>query len=579
MIKPKSVVENLDFSDIEYCKKDYRLKLDLNENIYGASSLVQSIIKNFKQEDISLYPNYSKLIDKISEKFNVKKNNVLITAGSSEAIKTIIETYLEKDDKFFAYNTISKDVLNYCKLENAKINLIDYDEKFVFNENKIIQNADNDTKMIYLSTPDKITGELIKPIKVRAILNNFKNTLVVVDCSYINFSDSDLLNDFIDLLNEYDNLIIIKSFSNDYALATLRCAFVVSNNLNIENLKKVILPYSVSSPAINCAVGAVNDEKRFEEIKNEIIKSREEFFKGLLEAGFNPYPSDANFILTDFGDYCGFYYNKLKNNGVLTKKFEQNQSISTCLRITVPKISGAKYIYELLKPKKLLVFDLDDVVFDISDSLIKAILKTFNHFCSDEISVEEIKEVKTRSSMNCNWEVVKYLLEKRGYNIELSDIINVFQNIFFNPLEKNKEYLIDEEKLLLSKEILEELNKTYDLVICSDRLKEEVFYSLKKFDIEKYFYYFITSDDIPKTMLKPHPKGLLEIKRHCPYLDIFYFGNNVDDIIAGNMAEVKTVGVLSPNCDFNSTINNFKHTGANYILEDVKKILTFLKDK
>ena len=68
--------------------------------------------------------------------------------------------------------------------------------------------------------------------------------------------------------------------------------------------------------------------------------------------------------------------------------------------------------------------------------------------------------------------------------------------------------------MLLSKEIFEDLSKKYDMAVFSGRLKDEALYSLKKFDIEKYFSYFITSDDLAKNMLKPHSKGVFKIIEH-----------------------------------------------------------------
>ena len=133
-----------------------------------------------------------------------------------------------------------------------------------------------------------------------------------------------------------------------------------------------------------------------------------------------------------------------------------------------------------------------------------------------------------------------------------------------------------DENLLISKETFKKLSEKYDLAYFSSRLRDEAIYSLKKFDIDKYFYYSITSDDLPKNMLKPHPKGLLEISQHCPYLSIKYFGDSVDDIISGNSANVDTIGVIAPDIDNNIMLNNFKHLGAKYILNNIKDLENFL---
>ena len=121
------------------------------------------------------------------------------------------------------------------------------------------------------------------------------------------------------------------------------------------------------------------------------------------------------------------------------------------------------------------------------------------------------------------------------------------------------------------------MNKKYDIVIFSVRLKEESLYSLKKFNLENYFSYFVTSDDLPKNMLKPHSRGVLEIIKHCPHNDIKFIGDSIDDIISGNSANITTIGVVAPNVDYNIMVNKFRHVGANHILSASFEIQNYLK--
>ena len=148
--------------------------------------------------------------------------------------------------------------------------------------------------------------------------------------------------------------------------------------------------------------------------------------------------------------------------------------------------------------------------------------------------------------------------------------------MYFNY--KNENQLIDKEKLLISKEIFEKLAKKFDLVIFSERFREEINYSFEKFGISQYFCYYITGDDLPKSLIKPSPKGLFNILEHCPHHNIGYFGDGIDDILAGNGAKIQTIGVIPPYADFNILINNFKHLGASYILDDINLIYEFAND-
>ncbi len=580
MTKPRKFLENIEPFQTDFYRADWRLKLNSNENIYGISDLIHNVIKTINKEEISFYPAYGKLTDKLAKKFELSKDNILLTNGCDEALKIIMETFIEENDEVLTYNPTFSMPLLYAKAFGGKIKQIEYDENFVFNKDKIIESATKDTKIIYISTPNNPTGDLVRPSVVEILAQKLPDILLVVDCTYVNFSQGVVIEDYIDLMKKFNNIIIVKSFSKDYALAGLRIGFALSNENTIKYMKKISSPYNVNSIAMHCAISALNDEKRLNEIKELNENARYELFNGLKNLGFEPYESQANFILCNFKSYCDFYYEKLKKNGVIVQNFPKNSPISTCLRITVPKLSGVKFILELLKAKDVLIFDVDGVIFDVSKSYLMAIKETFEHFSKKEIELSEIRETKNQGGMNCDWNVVQFLLKKYGFNVEMAEIIAVFQDIFFNPNDKNKnkKYLIDEEKLLISSEIFEKLIQKYDLVVFSGRLKEEVKYSFEKFDIDKYFYYYVTSDDLPKNMLKPHSKGVFEVLEHCPHNDIKYLGDSVDDIISGNGADVETIGVISPDSDFGVMVNNFKHLGANYILDDIKKVVEFLED-
>ena len=575
MIKPKKTLENISSYQTDKYKIDWRLKLDSNENIYSISPIVVNAIKNMDFSDVSLYPAYGKTIDKLSEKYNVKYENILLTNGCDEAINVIINAYLDKEDEILSYNPTFVLPQKYAEILGAKVNLIDYDEKFIFKTDKIEKNISDKTKIIYISTPNNPTGELVKASVVEVLVKKYPEILFLVDCTYINFSYNSMFMDYVDLACKYDNVVVVKSFSKDFALAGLRFGFAVGAFDIINNLKKVISPYSVNVVALNCAIAVLNDEKTFEEIKEQNYAAKNALIEGLRKNNIRAYDGEANFVFCDFGDYCDFYYQKLKKHGVIVRNFSKNSEFASFLRITVPKIGGVKFILELLNKKDILIMNLDGTVFDVSNSYMEAIAQSVKYFSGREISLKEIMEIKNHGSLNCNIETIKALLNAYEKDADYLEITAIFKQLLF---DKNGERLIDKEKILISKENLAKLAEKYDLVVFSGRTRDEIEYSLNKFDIAKYFYYIISSDDLPKNALKPSPRGVFDILKHCPYLSVKYLGSSVDDIIASNNAEVETVGVISPYADNNLMINNFRHLGVNYILNDAKNIVTFLED-
>lgn len=578
MISPKKTLENIEPYETDFFKKDWRLKLDANENIYGSLNSVISAIKNFPEQDISLYPVYGEVINKIAKKYNVDVENILISNGCDEALNVIINTYLDSEDEILSYNpTFSMPAL-YAKIAGAKTRFIDYSEQFVFKIDDFINGIQPQTKLVYLATPNNPTGEIVKASVLEILLQKFPDILFIIDCTYVNFSYAVAYEDYIDLIKKYDNAILTKSYSKDFAMAGLRFGTIIAHKEIIKNLKKVISPYSVNAVAAYCANVVLYDEKKMEEIKDLNDKARELLYDELEKQGYKPYKSEANFVLCNFYSHCDFYYEKLKKNGVIVRKFSKNSPLSTCLRITVPTIGGVKYIIELMNEKDVIIFNVDNTLVNIENSIIVAIKKTVEHFLDCEIDIKEIIEAKTYSKINSNWECIRFLLESRGVSVSFGEIINVFQNLYYNSKDKTKKYLIDNEELLIDENVIKELSEKYDFVVFTNRFKDEVKYVFEKLNIDKYFYYYLTSDDLPKNMLKPHPRGCQEILEKCPHKTIKYFGSGIDDIISANTAGIEAIGVISPLCDYNMMVNNYRHLGVKQVMGDIKNIKNFLEE-
>ena len=578
MIEVKKFIEDLPLQEFNSNKSDWRLKLDLNENVYGAFQNAVSALKNMDFSSLSLYPDYRKTVDKLSLEYKLKNENILLTSGTFEAISAVLDMYLDYGEEILSYCPTFFMLENCAKIKGKNIKFIDYDEKFVFSFEKIENNIVDKTKVVYIATPNNPTGELAKPSVVEYLLKKYPKVLFVVDCAYINFSYNATLMDYTDLVKKHDNIAVVKSFSSDFALSGLRFAFVAACDLVIENLKKAVFPYSVNVAALACANAVLNESKRFEEIKELNFSAKKVLLEGLLERGFKAYESEANFIFCDFGDYSDFYYEKLKKHGIIVKNFKKDIKYSSFLRITVPKMGGVKFILELLNKKDVLIFNPDGILFDITNSYMQAIIRTFKHFSGKDISIKEIAEIKNRGNLGCNWETTKALLMQYGVEIELSEIIKVFQNELWSVESENKASLMDREKLLISKETLGNLSERYDLVIFSGRSTDEILYSLKKYEIDKYFYYTVSCDDLPKNMLKPNSCGVFDILKHCPHKTIKYMASTVDDVIAANGAETQAIGIIPPWVDNNIMINNFRHLGVNCIINDIKNVDFFFEE-
>ncbi|MBR5303495.1 MAG: aminotransferase class I/II-fold pyridoxal phosphate-dependent enzyme [Candidatus Gastranaerophilales bacterium] len=437
MIKAKKALEKISPQEFENQNYQWRLKLDKNENIYGCANNILSAIKNISSKEISNYPIYENLFKKLSEKYKLNKTNFLITNGTNDALKNITETYLESNETIYYFL-------------NSK------------------ENINKNNKIIYIESPSTQTGEIIKASDIEYMLNKYNDKLFVINCSYISYSNLITLEDYIDLIKKHDNIAIIKSYSNDFAIAGLRFAIIIANNTIIDNIKKIISPYSVNSIAVQCALMILNDNKRMEEIKEWNNSAKILFEEILQKNNIEFYKSEANFILCNFKNYCDFYYEKFKKQSVITKKYSSKSNYENYLRITIPTLGGVKFIGELLNKKNVIIFDTTNVLFNEKELLISA--DTLNELSkrydlviySSDINFEQLETYKIQKYFysihsSKNIEISKYL-NKIPYNTikffsaDVNNIIKAnmanLETIGIVPIDSNQQTVINNYKHL-----------------------------------------------------------------------------------------------------------------------------------
>lgn len=577
MIKPKKTLQNIEPYSIDKYYQEYKLKLDSNENSYGPSPLVIETLKNLSVDKIKFYPAYGELLDKMSKVLNCEIDNLLFTNGCDEAINSVLSAYLEDTDKVLSYGPTFSMPKLYCDCIGAEFIEIPYKETFNFDYDYYVSNIKDDIKILYLTCPNNPTGEIVKLDIIEKLLQNYKDKLLVLDCTYFNYSNISQ-SDYFDLVKKYDNLVIVKSFSKDYALAGLRLGYIYSNKNIISEIKKIVSPYSVNSMALHAGISALGDIEYFKRLKDKFKKSKEKLEDALVSFGYKVYKTETNFVLCNFGLHSDFIYQKLLNNGVKVKYFKNVPFLENTFRITIPKLDDVDYLVSLIKPRPLFVFDMDGVIYDVKNSYREAIKKTVKYYTGEECTDLDIQSVKNMGNMSNDWDVSEYLIKKTGKNINYNEMVDIFQDFFFVK-DRNPAGLIDNEKNVLDEKFYIKLNKYADCAIFTGRPKQEAFHSLKRDNLLKYFSYFVCNEDVEGNY-KPSPYGLEKIKKCCPHSEIYYFGDTVDDIKAGVDADIVSYGIIPP---FATHIEDTKKClfeyGAKGVFESKDEILSKLVDE
>ncbi len=260
------------------------IQLASNENPFPPSEEVVKAIRD-NLFNINRYPSpyYIKLKEKIAEYMNVDVSNISISTGASDILRLITEVVLEPFDKVFIPLPSYSMYILFSMLKEANIITKEYDSYK-------ISGCDENGKLAFLCSPNNPTGNSLDKRVIGDFAENFE--YVVVDEAYADFENKSAVN----LLNNYENIIIVRSFSKFFGLAGLRIGYAIANEKICKAMEKIRNPFSLSILAYNAAIAALNSVEYYRKISKIIIRERERLKKELSKKFF-VYESNANFLL------------------------------------------------------------------------------------------------------------------------------------------------------------------------------------------------------------------------------------------------------------------------------------------
>ncbi|MEA2050619.1 MAG: histidinol-phosphate transaminase [Campylobacterota bacterium] len=326
------------------------IKLASNENPYGTSPIVvqklQEVAKNaFVYPDDSMY----ELKEALANKFEVDDSNIIIGAGSDQVIEFCVHAKCDKDSKILMAKTTFAMYEIYGKQTGATILKTPSDEHNLDEFRKIYKEQGAD--IIFLCLPNNPLGECLDAKDVYEFLEEIdKNTLVVLDGAYqeyATFKDGAKAINPKDVIEKYDNVIYLGTFSKAYALGGMRVGYGIANTNILDNLYKLRPPFNITTPTLAAAIEALKDEEFVTECidKNFIqMKRYEEYAKS---RGFKYIPSYTNFITMYLGEFVSKdIAQKLLQKGVIVR--DMTGYGFNAIRITIGTALQNTRVFEML---------------------------------------------------------------------------------------------------------------------------------------------------------------------------------------------------------------------------------------
>lgn len=310
------------------------IKLNTNENPYPPCPSVRAVLDNFDISDMRLYPapDSEVLVNAIAERYGLKSSQIFVGVGSDDVISMAFMTFFNSDkpilfpDITYSFYDVWSDVYRIpyktCPLnKDFTINPDDYKQE---------------NGGIIFPNPNAPTGVLESVEMIEDIVKSNPDSVVIIDEAYIDFAGDG--KSCLNLINKYDNLLIIQTYSKSRSMAGMRIGFAMGSEKLIKYMNDV--KFSVNSYTMNtvtqlCGAESMKDEKYFTETVNKIVATREHSKIRLAELGFSFTDSQSNFIFASPSKKSAQYvFEELKKRKIFVRYWNK-PIICDYLRISV----------------------------------------------------------------------------------------------------------------------------------------------------------------------------------------------------------------------------------------------------
>ena len=308
------------------------VKLNTNENPYPPSPRVLEAIRAVGEEQLRLYPDpqSTALRSAIAGQHGVALDQVFVGNGSDEVLAFAFMGLLKQPSPLYFPDITYSFYPVWCDLAGIDHRQVPVSDDFEIDP----EDYPADNGGIIIPNPNAPTGRLLSLEKIRVLLDRSRDSIVVIDEAYVDFGGQSAVQ----LVPEYDNLLVVQTLSKSRSLAGIRAGYAVGHAdliTALDRVKNSFNSYPLDAVAQRAVLASMEDESYFREICARVIDSREALCSSLQELGFLVVPSSANFVFARHPAHAGqVLFEGLRRHKVLVRHFEKPR-IEDYLRITV----------------------------------------------------------------------------------------------------------------------------------------------------------------------------------------------------------------------------------------------------
>ncbi len=307
------------------------LRLDFNENTLGCSPAVLAAIQSLTAEELTHYPERGPVEALAATKLGLVPEQVILTNGVDEAIHILCEAFLDAGDELLLPVPTYTMYEIYASATDASIVRVPAGANFAFPIDALLAAITPRTKLIAIANPNSPTGSVCTREQILQIVQVAPQAVVLVDEAYFHFFGETVM----DLVGKVPNLIVARTFSKAYGLASLRIGLLAGPESLLLWTRLVLSPYSVNSVALTALTAALSDQTYLDWYVAEIKEARAQFLRDLTQIGLKSWPTEANFVLVKIGPAHKEFAAAMRDKGILVRDRSADPGCDGLVRITI----------------------------------------------------------------------------------------------------------------------------------------------------------------------------------------------------------------------------------------------------
>jgi histidinol-phosphate aminotransferase len=327
-------------------QREYNLtevvKLASNENALGPSpAAIKAMEKWIKEQHIYPDPSSYELVQKLSQKWSIPVNRIGIGNGSNEIIDLLIRIFCEPGDSILTSQAAFVAYQVCAQAARVQVRTVPLKEPLTLDlqamADDFFQNSTKKIKLVFIPNPNNPTGTCVGAKEVDQFLQRLGNrddVLLVFDEAYTEFVRDPEFKEALSFQSQYNNVIVIKTFSKVYGLAGLRLGALVAPEYVLELYNRVRNPFNVNSLAQAAGVAALDDEGYIKMSQKMVWNGLDFWEMNLQRLGLKYFPSQANFILVDLNRNAQACFEYLLRLGVILRPVA-NYGFPNYIRISI----------------------------------------------------------------------------------------------------------------------------------------------------------------------------------------------------------------------------------------------------